>query len=49
MEPAVIPAPAVITDITVTAADIVVETVVAHMAAMVAVAAIKIKSPVLKT
>jgi hypothetical protein len=57
MEPAVIPVPAVITDtgITVRAADTVVETVAAHMAAgmaavvaMAVVAAIKIKSSVLK-
>jgi hypothetical protein len=59
MEPAMIPVPAVIkgTDITVTAADTVVETLVAHMAvgmavvaavAMAVVAAIKVKSSVLK-
>jgi hypothetical protein len=51
MEPGMIPVPAVIkgTDITVTAADIMAETVVAHMAAgMAVVAAIKIKSSVLK-
>ena len=44
-----IPVPAVITDITATAADTVVEMAVAHMAVETAAGAIKIKSPVLET
>jgi hypothetical protein len=49
LEEAVIPVPAVITDITATAADTVVEMAVAHMAVETAAGAIKIKSPVLET